>query len=137
MAIQVRSLDYYLKDMPYDAKKDVLLGIGNINGVVIKQLLEKEQNYPSFRSMGFSNNDIMQVLAMSAQSFKNVNKLMMDNGRYPLFQNPDDTFAASQEYMNLLRVKTDEELTQEFGCTIEEYKPRTYKKKAEVGDMQI
>ena len=87
MAIQVRSLDYYLKDMSYEAKKEVLQGIGNINGVMVKQLLEKEQNYPSFRSMGFTDSDISQCLQMSAQSFRAINQAMIAGERYPLFQN--------------------------------------------------
>lgn len=131
MAIKVRSLDYYLKDMSDEAKKDVLLGINNINIVMIQQLLEKETNYPTLRSMGFSDSEIQEYVESSAESFKLVNEAMVAGERYPLFQHPEDTLESSQEYINLLRTKTDEELIEEFGCTIEEYEPKVYKKRSD------
>lgn len=131
MAIQVRSIDYYLKDMSYESKKSVLRGINNINAVMVQQLLEKEKDYPSLRSMGFTDNEIQEYVQSSIDSFKAVNEAMIAGERYPLFQDPEDTLASSHEFMNLLRTKTDEELIQEFGCTIEEYEPKVYKKKSD------
>lgn len=131
MAMKIRALDYYLKDMPYEAKKDVLLGITNINGVMIRQLLEKGKNYPTLRSMGFSDSEIQEYVDASVESFEKVNEAMEKGERYPLFPNPEDTFSSAQEYMNLLQMKEDQELVEEFGCTIEEYEPKVYKKKSD------
>lgn len=137
MSIKVRSLDYYLKDMPYDGKRQVLLEMDKINAVMVQQLLEREKDYPTLRSMGFTDNEIQEYVDSSVETFQNVNKAMADNEREPLFQTPEDTFASSQAYVNLLKMKTDEELIEEFGCTIEEYQPKIIKKKLDKGGIEM
>lgn len=126
MAIQVRPLDYYLKDMDFPAKKRVLDALRIINQPMVKFLLEKDRGYPSFRSMGFSDADIQRYVKLCARQFQDVNTAMIAGGRYPLFSDPKDIAASARTYFDLFTLKTDEVLIQEFGCIIEEYVPRVY-----------
>ena len=69
------------------------------------------------------------MLSSSSSKFSSINKLMTENERPPLFSSPEDTYGCAQKYVDLLKEKTEEELNQEFGCSWEDYKPATYKKR--------
>lgn len=45
----IRAIQYYIKNLPFDVRQEIFKRLGDINPIIIKQLLEKEQNYKSFR----------------------------------------------------------------------------------------
>ena len=123
-----RELDYYMKNLPFDVRQEIINRIDKINSAIVKELLEKNEGYPSFKSMGYSKENVLTLLKQSTERFKNVNDIMIENERYPLFSNPKDTYNSSLEYVEILKKKTPEELLEKFGCTWEDYKPLIYKK---------
>ena len=123
-----REIDYYIKNLPFDVRQEIFRLLDEINSSRVKELLEKPEGYPSFKSMGYSPEKILKTLQQSSNDFKKANNYMMENERYPLFGNPEDTYQSSLEYVEILRKKTEEELLEKFGCAWEEYVPRVLKK---------
>ncbi len=124
-----RSIDYYIKNLGIDVRQEIFNMLRDVNPSVVKKILEKEEDYPSWRRMGINNDGIQTMLSMTATKFSSINKLMIENERPPLFASPKDTYVSAQKYVDLLKEKTEEELNQEFGCSWEEYKPTTYQKR--------
>ena len=124
-----REIDYYIKGLSFDVRQEIWKRLDDINEIRVKQLLEKNEGYPAFRRMAYTDKDILTALNISTTKFQAVNDYMMENERYPLFTNSKDTYNSSLEYVELLRRKKKEELEEKFGCTWEEYIPKVYKKK--------
>lgn len=75
----------------------------------IQMILEKDNNYPSFRSMGYSNEDIINVNKKLSSLFIDINKYMIGKGIPPLFTDPSNTYLSSQECEHIIS-KQDEEI---------------------------
>lgn len=75
--------------------------------------------------MGYTDEDIQVLLNQCTQRFRAVNDYMEQNGRYPLFTDPTDTYRSALEYGDLLKERTAEELIGFFSCTWQDYEPRT------------
>lgn len=127
--MKLREIDYYIKDLPFMVRQEIFKRLDNVNSIRAKYLLEKEQNYTSYRSMGLSDEDILKQLNKSAFDFEAVNEVMIENERYPIFEDPRDTYQSAKIYFEILTKRSDEELVEKFGCIFEEYVPRIYKKK--------
>lgn len=127
--MSIRAIDYYVKNLPFDVRQEIFKRLKDVNPARVEELLEKEQNYTSFRNKGFSDDDITEALQQSSCDFGAVNNVMTDNERYPLFENPLDTYRSALQYVELLKKTKEEELIEKFGCAWEEYVPRVYKKK--------
>jgi hypothetical protein len=97
--MSIRAIDYYIKKLSFDARQEIFKGLDNINPIRVEELLEKEQNYTSFRNKGFSDEDIMKALEQSSRDFEAVNNIMTENERYPLFDEPSDTYKSSLQYV--------------------------------------
>lgn len=54
---------------------------------------------------------------------------MIENERYPLFDNAKDTYKSALQYLDLLKDCNEEELIKKFGCTWEDYVPKICPKK--------
>lgn len=124
-----RSIDYYIKNLGIDVRQEIFNMLRDVNPSVVKKILEKEEDYPSWRRMGINNDGIQTMLSMTATKFSSINKLMIENQRPPLFASPKDTYGSAQKYVDLLKEKTEEELNQEFGCSWEDYVPAKYERK--------
>lgn len=128
MAIRIRAIDYYIKNLPFDVRQEVYKKMKKVNPTIVNYLLERDMNYPSFRKIVLSEEGIEKWLAKSTANFEAVNNVMTENERYPLFEDAADTYKSAAEYVELLKLRTDEELVNMFGCTWEEYTPKIYKK---------
>ena len=124
-----REIDYYIKGLPFDVRQEIWKRLDIINSARVKELLEKNEGYPSLKCVGYSPENILAILKKCSERFQSVNDYMMENGRYPLFTDSNDTYKSSLEYVEILKKKTTEELLEIFGCTWEEYVPRVYQKK--------
>lgn len=120
-----REVDYYMKGLPFDVRQEILKRLQDINSVTVKKLLEKNEGYPTFKGIGCSNESILAIIKQYAGKFRNANDIMIENDRMPFFSDPDDTYNSSVEYVELLKKKTEQELEEKFGCTWEEYIPKT------------
>lgn len=121
-----RSIDYYIKGLGIETRQEIYSMLREVNPSIIKKLLEKEDDYPTWRRMGIDNDGIQMLLSKSIEKFSSINKIMTDNNRPPLFKSSKDTYGAAQKYVELLKEKTEEELEEEFGCSWEDYKPTEY-----------
>lgn len=130
-----REIDYYIKNLPFDVRQEIFRLLDEINSSRVKDLLEKPEGYPSFKSMGYSSEKILRTLQQSSNDFRKANNYMMENERYPLFSAPEDTYQSSLEYVEILKKKTEKELLEKFGCTWEEYVPRILKKNKDRGEI--
>ena len=124
-----RSIDYYIKNLDIEVRQEIFTKLREVNPSIVKNLLEKDDDYPTWKSIGIEDDGILQMLSKSSTRFSSINKLMTDNQRPPLFEKPSDTYKSAQKYVDLLKEKTKEELEEEFGCSWEEYVPETYQKK--------
>ena len=125
-----RSIDYYIKSLDIEVRQEIYRMLDDVNPSTVKKLLEKDEDYPTWRSMGFKSDAITAMLSKNAIKFSAINKAMMENQRPPLFEKPSDTYGSAQKYVDLLKEKTPEELEKEFGCSWEDYVPAKYERKA-------
>lgn len=144
--MSIRMLDYYQKGLPAQVRqKELPDAFRKINDASAENMLEKPQGYPSFKRMGMDEEQIQDYLKQEAMSFKEINAIMIQNGRPPLFSEPDDTYKSSLRYFELIysyhssegKKKSEflnhgkesehvDELIKIMGCTWEEYVPQTY-----------
>lgn len=120
-----RIIDYKIKGLSFEVRWELWKRLDNINRAMVKHLLEKPQGYTTFRSYGLTDQQIQAEVERYIERFKHVNSYMCENDRDPLFTNPEDTYASSCEYVDLLEHKKPEELVEMFGCSIEDYVPKT------------
>ena len=121
-----RALSFYMKGLAIDVRQRLFFRFDNdISDTMIKYLLEKVEGYPSFRSMGFTDDDIRLVGESYARKFDQLNQIMVGNGRPPLFSDPSDSYTSAQEYERIWKQRSAEELENMFGCTFADYAPQT------------
>ena len=101
--MSIRMIDYYVKNLPFDSRQEIFSALERINVNAVEKMLEKEKGYPRFRSVGYSDEDIASHLRKKALHFERVNKLMIKNGRPPLFADPSDTYESSLRYVEIMR----------------------------------
>ena len=122
-----RKLDFYIKGLPLIVRKNIYKKMEDINPVCVGYLLEKPQGYPHFTRIHYTQENIDRYIGNMKILFDNANNYMMENKRYPVFSNTNDSYKSATEYVDLLKVRPPEELEQEFGCTFQDYIPREYK----------
>ena len=119
-----RALSYYTKGLSIDVRQRLFDYLKNdINSIAIKYFLEKEEGYPSFRSMGFTDDQIQLMCDSYIEKFEHANRIMAENGRPPLFADPRDSFQCAKKHVELMKLQSGEELVELFGCTYEDYVP--------------
>ena len=119
-----RALDYYMKGLPIDVRQRLFDHMDRgISETTMQWLLEREEGYPSLRGCGFSDDQIRQIGEAYVGKFAYSNQVMADNGRPPLFSDPHDSFRSAQEYLETMKLRSDEELLRLFGCSFEDYVP--------------
>ena len=123
-----RAIDFYIKRLELDIRQDIFKKLEDIGVKSVEKLLEKNDGYPTFKKMKYTEEQIDRQVSKSIPKFQQVNQVMIDNERYPLFSKPEDTYKSAIEYVNLLKKKTKEELLEEFGCDWENYVPKKYSK---------
>ena len=134
-----RMIDYYVKNLPFDARQEIHKALERINPRAVEKMLEKNEGYPSYRSMGYTEENIAHQLQIHIQRFQYVNDLMIKNNRPPLFDDPTDTYESSKRYIEIthryghpafsafgIRSRPKEELIRIMGCTWAEYVPEIY-----------
>ncbi len=104
-----RIIDYLDKCLDLEERQTLSEKINRLPDQTIQMILEKDNNYPSFRSMGYSNEDISNVNKKLSSLFIDINNYMIGKGITPLFTNPSDTYLSSQEYEHIIS-KQDEEI---------------------------
>ena len=142
----IRMIDYYVKNLPFDARQEIFNALERVNVCAVEKMLEKEKGYPRFRSIGYSEEDIASHLRKKSGHFQAVNDLMVKNGRPPLFVDSSDTYESSLRYVEIMRryrVRESDSiypsltdfgkrremvdvLIEKMGCTWEEYVPEHY-----------
>lgn len=123
-----RAIDFLIKGLNFNVRQDIFKSLEDIGVKTVEQLLEKEKGYPTYKKLKYTDEQINQQVLKSVPRFQKVNEIMLDNERYPLFSNPEDTYKSANEYVNLLKKKTLEELKEEFGSDWENYIPKKYDK---------
>lgn len=123
-----RSIDYYIKNLSIDVRQKIFNLLREVNPSTVQKLLEKDDGYPSWKSMGIQDEAITAMLSKSATRFSSINQVMIENDRPPLFVKPSDTYDSAQKYVELLKEKTEKQLQEEFGCSWEDYVPAKYQK---------
>ena len=119
-----KALDYYMKGLSIEVRQALFYQMKTeISGTMIKWFLEKEDGYPSFRSCGFSEDEIELIGETYAEKFEHANQIMADNGHPPLFSNPHDSYRSAQEHAELMKERSSEELARMFGCSFADYVP--------------
>ena len=119
-----KALDYYMKGLSIEVRQKLLYHMKTeIGGTMIRWFLEKEAGYPSFHSCGFSDDEIELIGESYAAKFECANRVMADNGRPPLFNDPHDSYKSAQEHAELMKERGDEELVRMFGCSFADYAP--------------
>lgn len=141
-------IDYYVKNLPFDARQEIFNALERVNVLAVEKMLEKEEGYPRFRSVGYSDEDIASHLKKKSLHFARVNELMVKNGRPPLFADPFDTYKSSLRYVEIMRRyrecesdspypsltdfgkrrETVDVLIEKMGCTWNDYIPESYSK---------
>ncbi len=117
-----KALDYYMKGLPIEVRQKLFYHMKTeISGTMIGWFLEKENGYPSFRSCGFSDDEIELIGERYAEKFEHANQIMADNERPPLFSDPHDSYRSAQEHTELMKERRDEELARMFGCSFADY----------------
>ena len=119
-----KALDYYMKGLPIEVRQKLFYHMKTeISGTMIGWFLEKENGYPSFRSCGFSDDEIELIGETYAEKFEHANQIMADNERPPLFSDPHDSYQSAQEHAELMKERSSEELARMFGCSFADYVP--------------
>ena len=119
-----KALDYYMKGLPAEVRQTLLHHMKTeVSETMIRWFLEKEDGYPSFHSCGFSDSEIDLIGGAYAEKFEHANRVMAANGRPPLFSDPHDSYQSAREYAEIMRGRSDEELTRMFGCSFADYIP--------------
>ena len=144
--MSIRMIDYYVKNLPFDARQEIFDALEEINVNIVKKMLEKESGYPGFRRIGYTDEDIASQLRKGTLRFERVNERMIQNGRPPLFTDPSDTYESSLRYVEIMRRYREREsdsilpsltdfgkrremvevLIEKMGCTWNDYVPETY-----------
>lgn len=142
----IRMIDYFVKGLSFDARQEIFAALERITASAVKKMLEKNEGYPAYKSMFYTDEDIVNHLRKFTERFRRVNELMLQNGRPPLFADPEDTYRSSLRYVELMRRYAEREsdlisvsladfgmkrefadvLTETMGCTWEDYVPETY-----------
>ncbi|MBQ9355067.1 MAG: hypothetical protein IJT84_05245 [Clostridia bacterium] len=146
IAINNRMIDYYIKGLPFETRQKILKSLDDIGVMSVKCLLERPENYPKLRRMGLDDDQIKHYSNRISQEFACVNKIMVDAGRPPLFEDPYDTYESSKRCVELLvkyhrkeskkinassnfgkDSENEAALIKKMGCTWDDYIPKSYK----------
>ena len=91
----IRMIDYFVKGLSFDARQEIFAALERITASAVKKMLEKNEGYPAYKSMFYTDEDIVNHLRKFTERFRRVNELMLQNGRPPLFADPEDTYRSS------------------------------------------
>ena len=125
--IKRRKIDFYIKGLSMDVRQNVFKKMDAINPISVEHLLEKPEGYPYFKSIHYTQSDIDQYLQRMKKLFDDANNYMIENQRYPIFLNTNDSYKCAQEYIDVLTLRPLTELEKEFGCSFQDYVPRVYR----------
>lgn len=145
--MSIRMVDYYVKNLPFEARHEIFAALDKINALTIEKILEKDKGYPRYRSVGYTDEDIANQLRKMSVRFQKVNELMIQHNRPPLFAVTTDVYACSRRFVEIMRRYRESEsdsalpsltdcgvrpemvdvLTKIMGCTWQDYVPQTYK----------
>ncbi len=113
-----------MKGLPIEVRQKLFYHMKTeISETMVRWFLDKEDGYPSFRSCGFSDDEIDLISETYAAKFEHANQILADNGHPPLFSNPHDSYRSAQEHAELMKKRSDEELARMFGCSFADYMP--------------
>ena len=93
---------------------------------MMKYFTEKDSGYPSFRSCGFTEDQIKLIWEQNFyEKLCTVNHIMETNERPPLFSDPSDSYRSAKEYFHLMeetgrRARTASEETGDGSVSPEE-----------------
>ena len=118
------ALDYYMKGLSIQVRQHLLHHMrSELSPTMLKYFRERDEGYPSFRSCGFSDDNIQTICESYVPKFAHANQVMEENGRPPLFSDPHDVYRSATEHAELMRPRSPEELRTLFGCSFEDYMP--------------
>ena len=119
-----KALDFYMKGLSIKVRQHLFHHMKHeISQTMVKWFLEKASGYPPLRACGFSDDQIQSICDSYANKFEYPNQVMAEHGRPPLFSNPHDVYQSAQEYVELMKDRSKEELVALFGCSYQEYAP--------------
>ena len=76
---------------------------------------------------------IAELRSRYVEYFKNLNDLMMDGGRNPLFKDPDNLVENLKWFEQLSKLRPEEECDQVMGATYRDYQPEVFVRTKESG----
>lgn len=115
--------DYLRKDLPTELQQRIWHKLDWDCCAFLEELAEKDMGYPALREMGYSETEISRIEEEATAYFREVNAMMTENGRYPLFPDPEDAGGSAKLYFDLVKQRSYEEIVQLFGCEYPDYKP--------------
>ncbi|MBE6955873.1 MAG: hypothetical protein E7450_00255 [Ruminococcaceae bacterium] len=121
-----RPIDFYIKGLPFDDRQEIFKRMDACLAGKMDKLMEKPVGYPTFRSLGYGEEEIARQEAKSTARFRAVNEYMHACGRPGLFSEPEDTCQSAKEYVAVMAKTSKEALQERFGCTWEEYVPEVW-----------
>lgn len=116
-------LSYHLKGLPFDTRQEIHKRMDAIGVRAMEYCLEAPDDYPTWRSVGYDDDDLALRLEKIKDSLRAVNEAMILAERMPLFEDPEDTYASAKTYFQLTTKRTQAELDSHFGCSFEDYWP--------------
>ncbi|MDO5117595.1 MAG: hypothetical protein Q4D34_03830 [Eggerthellaceae bacterium] len=120
-----RALDYYMKGLSIDARQHLFMYFKmEISDMMIKCILERDDGYPSFRSCGYTDDNIAKICETYSERFRYPNDFMEKHDRPPLFTDPNNAYISSREYVEIWKIRSAEELEDIFGCSYADYTPK-------------
>lgn len=122
-------LDFYLKGLPFDTRQDIHKKIDAIGVRAMEHCLEASENYPGWRGVGYSDDDVAQHLERIKGRLCAVNEAMSRAERLPLFADTEDTYQCAVTYFQLTKKRDMAEVESHFGCTYDDYWPQLIRQK--------
>ena len=120
---QWRIYDYLVKDLPMDFRQSLFHKLSWDDYAFIEQLTEEDKGFSWFRSIGFSDNEIKTIKEHATKYFREVNEMMAKASRAPLYPHPENAVESSKRHLELMKMRSYEEVVGYFGCEFPDYEP--------------
>ncbi len=121
--MKLKILDYLTKGLNLEVRQIILEKLNNISSMSLKRVLERPDDYPTLKRIGYTKEQIDEYLDNILKHFMSLNKYIERQNRNPFF-NTNDVYECAKHYFYILEMREEEELKNIMGCSYEEYKPQ-------------
>ncbi len=121
--MKLKILDYLTKGLNLEVRQIILEKLNNISSMSLKRVLERPDDYPTLKRIGYTKEQIDEYLDNILKHFISFNEYIEKQNRNPFF-NTNDVYECAKHYFYILEMREEEELKNIMGCSYEEYKPQ-------------